>query len=71
MRFSIDISSGLIFITIDRSLGVVSDEIFSVIVIMVILTTFLTPPVLSILLKRSQVLKILIFQVKYSVNERA
>ena len=45
---------GLIFATIGRSLGVVSEEVFSVIVIMVILTTLLTPPVLSVLLKRSK-----------------
>lgn len=43
---------GLIFATIGKSLGVVSDEIFSVIVIMVILTTLLTPPILSAFLKR-------------------
>ncbi|HYE22784.1 MAG TPA: cation:proton antiporter [Verrucomicrobiae bacterium] len=43
---------GLIFATIGRSLGVVNDEIFSVIVIMVILTTLLTPPILTLILKR-------------------
>lgn len=43
---------GLIFATIGRQLGVVSDEIFSVIIIMVILTTLLTPPVLATLLKK-------------------
>lgn len=43
---------GLIFATIGKSLGVVSDEVFSVIVIVVILTTLLTPPVLTFLLKR-------------------
>lgn len=43
---------GLIFATIGSSLGVISDEVFSVIVIMVILTTLFTPPVLSYLLKR-------------------
>ena len=35
---------GLIFATIGKSLGVVSDQTFSVIVIMVILTTLLSPP---------------------------
>jgi Kef-type K+ transport system membrane component KefB len=45
---------GLIFATIGKSLGVVSDEVFSVIVIMVILTTLLTPPVLSYLLNRQK-----------------
>lgn len=43
---------GLIFATIGYSLGVVNDEIFSVIVVMVILTTLLTPPALAFLLKR-------------------
>jgi Kef-type K+ transport system membrane component KefB len=43
---------GLIFATIGKSLGVVNDEVFSIIVIMVILTTLLTPPILSYLLKR-------------------
>src|SRR6056297_170110 len=38
---------GLIFATIGKSLGVVSDEIFSIIVIMVIFTTLLTPPILT------------------------
>ncbi|MBI2607663.1 MAG: cation:proton antiporter [Candidatus Doudnabacteria bacterium] len=44
---------GLIFATIGRSLGVVSEEVFSVIVIMVIITTLFTPPILSMLLKRN------------------
>ncbi len=43
---------GLIFATIGKSLGVIPDEVFSVIVIMVIFTTLLTPPVLNWLLKR-------------------
>jgi Kef-type K+ transport system membrane component KefB len=43
---------GLIFATIGKSLGVVSDEVFSVIIIMVIFTTLLAPPVLTFLLKR-------------------
>ncbi len=43
---------GLIFATVGRSLGVVTEEVFSVIVIMVILTTLLTPPILTFLLKR-------------------
>jgi Kef-type K+ transport system membrane component KefB len=42
---------GLIFAGIGKSLGVVSDEVFSVIVIMVIFTTLLTPPILTFLLK--------------------
>jgi len=43
---------GLIFATIGKGLGVVSDSVFSVIVIMVIFTTLLTPPILTFLLKR-------------------
>lgn len=43
---------GLIFATIGYSLGVVNDEIYSVIVVMVILTTLLTPPALAFLLKK-------------------
>lgn len=45
---------GLIFATIGRSLGVVSDAVFSVIVIMVIFTTLMTPPILTLLLKRKE-----------------
>lgn len=44
---------GLIFAAIGRSLGVISDDIFSVIVIMVILTTVAPPIVLTWLLRRS------------------
>lgn len=43
---------GLIFATIGKSLGVISNEVFSIIVIMVILTTLLTPPILAYLLKK-------------------
>lgn len=43
---------GLIFANIGKSLGVISDQLFSVVVIMVILTTLLTPPILTSLLKR-------------------
>ncbi|QQS23407.1 cation:proton antiporter [bacterium] len=42
---------GLIFATIGKQLGVVPDTVFSVILIMVILTTLLTPPILSYMLK--------------------
>lgn len=45
---------GLIVATIGHSAGVVSDELFSVIVIMVILTTLLSPPFLAFSLRRSQ-----------------
>ncbi|MCR4279833.1 MAG: cation:proton antiporter [Candidatus Komeilibacteria bacterium] len=44
---------GLIFAMIGKSLGVINDEIFSIIVIMVILTTLATPPILSALLKKN------------------
>lgn len=44
---------GLIFATMGRSLGVISDEVFSIVVIMVILSTLLTPPILARLLKKS------------------
>jgi len=46
---------GLIFATIGAGLGVITDGVFSVIIIMVILTTLLTPPVLTYLLKRPPV----------------
>lgn len=45
---------GLIFASIGKALHVVSDEVFSVIVIMVIITTLMTPPILNILLKRQK-----------------
>lgn len=44
---------GLIFATIGRSLGVVGEEVFSVIVLVVIFTTLITPPVLGWLLRRA------------------
>jgi len=44
---------GLIFATVGRQLGVMDEAMFSVIVIMVILTTLVTPSVLTWLLKRS------------------
>jgi Kef-type K+ transport system membrane component KefB len=43
---------GLIFASIGLGLGVISNEVFSVIVIMVILTTLVSPPVLSMMLKK-------------------
>ncbi len=42
---------GLIFAAMGRSLGVVPDRLFSVIVIVIIFSTLITPPVLSYLLK--------------------
>ena len=43
---------GLIFAMVGRQLGVIGESLFSVIVIMVILTTLVTPPVLTWLLRR-------------------
>ncbi len=43
---------GLIFAMIGKQLGVISEELFSVIIIMVILTTLLTPPILNHLLRK-------------------
>jgi Kef-type K+ transport system membrane component KefB len=45
---------GLIFATIGKELNVISDELFSIIVAMVILTTLLTPPILSFILKKQE-----------------
>ncbi len=44
---------GLIFAATGKAIGVVDDQVFSVIVIMVILSTLLTPPLLTYLLKRN------------------
>ncbi len=38
---------GLVFASIGRTLGVISDELFSAIVLMVMVTTFLAPPLLK------------------------
>ncbi len=43
---------GLIFAMIGKQLGVISEELFSVVIIMVILTTLLTPPILNHLLQK-------------------
>lgn len=43
---------GLIFVMIGKNLGVVNDEIYSAVVIMIIITTLATPPILSYLIKR-------------------
>ncbi|MBI5032433.1 MAG: cation:proton antiporter [Chloroflexi bacterium] len=45
---------GLIFAASGRALGVVNDQVFSMIVIVVILSTLLTPPVLTLLLGRQK-----------------
>jgi Kef-type K+ transport system membrane component KefB len=38
---------GLVFASIGRSLGVISDDLFSAVVLMVMVTTFITPPLLK------------------------
>lgn len=45
---------GLIFATMGVSLGVVSQALFSVIVLMVVFTTLLTPPLLALAIKKLQ-----------------
>lgn len=45
---------GLIFAATGLALGVVDERLFSMIVIVIMFTTLLTPPVLSMLVKRSQ-----------------
>lgn len=45
---------GLIFASIGSSLGVITKEVFSIIVIMVILTTLITPPILTYFLKKNK-----------------
>jgi Kef-type K+ transport system membrane component KefB len=45
---------GLIFASIGKGLGVVNDAVFSAVVIMVMITTLLTPALLKITLARSQ-----------------
>lgn len=42
---------GLVFAAIGRSLGVIDDAIFSAIVLMVIITTLMAPPLLKIALR--------------------
>lgn len=44
---------GLIFAVTGKAMGVINDEIFSVIVAVVILTTLLTPPILTMLIRRA------------------
>jgi len=43
---------GLIFAMMGKSLGVISDSVFAALIIVVILSTLITPPVLTYLLKR-------------------
>lgn len=44
---------GLIFASIGASIGVITGQLYSVIVIMVILTTLITPPILTFFLKKN------------------
>ena len=46
---------GLIFAASGRALDVVSDQVYSMIVIVVILSTLLTPPILTALLQRQDI----------------
>jgi Kef-type K+ transport system membrane component KefB len=43
---------GLIFAVVGRQLGVVNETQFSILVVMVMLTTLMTPPVLAVLIRR-------------------
>lgn len=45
---------GLIFAATGQRLGIVNDEVFGVIVIVVILSTLLTPPILTYIVRRSK-----------------
>ena len=45
---------GLIFATVGKSLGVVDDRLYAITVIMVVLTTLVAPPFLSLIISRSQ-----------------
>ena len=38
---------GLVFASIGRTLGVISDDLFSAIVLMIMVTTFIAPPLLK------------------------
>jgi Na+:H+ antiporter len=44
---------GLIFASIGKSLGVITDALFSAVVLMVIVTTLLSPPLLKLAMQRS------------------
>ena len=48
---------GLIFAMMGKSLGVIDDGLFSIIVIMVIFSTLFTPPILASLLRRQDIKK--------------
>jgi Kef-type K+ transport system membrane component KefB len=44
---------GLIFAFVGKELGVLDDQLFSVVVLMVVGTTLITPPALAFLLRRN------------------
>lgn len=48
---------GLVFASIGRALGVISDQLFSAIIIMVIITTFVAPPWLKLRFSRHKEMK--------------
>jgi Kef-type K+ transport system membrane component KefB len=43
---------GLIFINVGRQLGVINDQVFAIVVAVVILTTLLTPPILGAIVRK-------------------
>jgi len=45
---------GLVFAAIGKSLGVITDELFSAIVLMVIVTTLISPPLLKLALRSDE-----------------
>ena len=45
---------GLIFVSVGKGLGIVTDAVFSAVVIMVMVTTILTPPLLKIALESGE-----------------
>jgi Kef-type K+ transport system membrane component KefB len=44
---------GLVFASLGKSLGVIGDELFSALILMVIVTTLLTPPILTLALSKT------------------
>jgi Kef-type K+ transport system membrane component KefB len=48
---------GLVFASIGRTLGIISDELFSAIILMVMVTTFLAPPLLKSRFKKKEKVK--------------
>lgn len=53
---------GLIFVIMGKNIGVVSDELFSALVVMIILSTLLTPPILAYLIKKDNESKELVVE---------